>query len=617
MDLARELVEQQVFFRRELSERVGWFIGLRWIAVCAALAGAAASRWAGLQLPLLPIVVIIMAAAGCNTIFFKICRRLKRVTPDHPRPFEICTHCQMVCDLAALFGLIHFTGGIFSPLALFVLFHIVLAAILLEPGYAFVYSGAALATLALMGVLQSTGGIDTHAAHLSPWISAAAPSLRGFMLVFVIETLLFGIVAFLVTTIKISLRGKGRTLLRFCKELNAANTKLTSLYGMIKELAFCAESQHLMDCATRNAARIMGVKACSIKLLADQDRLLRFASTYGLSRSYLTRGDVVVAQSPINQRIIDGAVYAIGNIEEQDYFQYPENILQEGIRSMICLPLKVEKRVLGVFCVYSEASFCFSDSDVDFFALMAEVTALAMQNLTNELNKNWFLQRAAHQLRSPINAVISMLKVLDNGYTGPLTEQQTDLLRQSEHRLDTLSGLVKDLLKLSLERSNTGRLELAPLDLGEALRACVAMFEPQAQAKHLMFSLEIGDRLPPVMGEDSLIDHVLTNLISNAVKYTPAGKRVAVALKQESGDRLRLDVTDEGIGIPEEAFPRLFSEFFRAENARTLTDEGSGLGLVIVKEAMDQMRGSVHVHSRPGEGTRVSCRFWVAVSHAV
>lgn len=110
------------------------------------------------------------------------------------------------------------------------------------------------------------------------------------------------------------------------------------------------DPQRLMDSATRLAATIMGVKACSIKLLDEEQRYLRFASTYGLSQDYLSKGAVEVAKSPINKKIIEGAFYAIGSIREKDYFQQPEDIRREGIVSMPCLPLKVEKRILGVFC---------------------------------------------------------------------------------------------------------------------------------------------------------------------------------------------------------------------------------------------------------------------------
>lgn len=611
MDLAKELVRQQVFFRRELSERVGWFIGLRWIVVAAALTGLWAVYALRLKLPVTPIAAVIAAMASYNIFFMFICRYLRRFSPDREKPFEICAHGQIACDLACLFALIYLTGGFYSPLVLFLLFHIILAGILLNPIHDYLYSGLVIIVLALLAYAQHTGLIRPPPPLFGHTVAGLAHPLGETLFLFFILAVAMLATAFLVTSIKRSLRVKGRTLLVFCKELDVANTKLTALYDMVKQMALCTEYQALMDAATRNTARIMGVKACSIKLLDDQGRTLRFASTFGLSQDYLARGKVEIAKSPINQRIVEGAVYSIGKIEKKDYFEFPENILKEGIASMLCLPLKVEKRVLGAFCVYSAASFHFSDPDADFFSLITELTALAMQNLKSELNKSWFLQKAAHQLRSPLNAVDSVLKVLRKGYAGPINEHQDGMLLRCEHRLESLSAMVQDLLKLGIKRTESAPAELVPIDLGALLTQLVAVFIPQALEKQIDLSASIDDGLPHVLGEERLFDDICTNLLSNAIKYTPVGKsvRVLLHLEHEHEKRICLQVVDTGIGIPPEQMSSLFSEFFRAENAKAFCEQGTGLGLVIVKEAVDRLHGTILIENRENGGTCVVCRF--------
>jgi two-component sensor histidine kinase len=612
MDLAKELVRQQLFFRRELSERVGWFIGLRWIAAAAAAAGAAAAYFLRLELPLAPIVVVVAAIGIYNLAFTLICRRL-RLDP-HPREkrFEICAHGQIVCDLSALFALISMTGGFYSPLALFILFHIILAGILLDPVYAYIYSGIAIVGLGALGFLQSP--IPPPALDLFGRLPAAPGLPRDRLFHFVLLAAVMLVTAFLVTTIKRSLRVKGRTLLVFCKELDAANLKLTALYDMVRQMALCTEFQTLMDSATRNTARIMGVKACSIKLPDEQSKVLRFASTFGLSQDYLTHGDIEIARSPINQNIMNGAVYSIGSIEAQDYFQYPENIRKEGIASMICLPLKVEKRVLGVFCVYSQARFYFAERDASFFALIAELTALAMQNLKSELNKAWFLQKAAHQLRSPLNAVDTILKVLLESYAGPLNPGQSEMLMTCERRIGSLSSMIQDLLELGLRRADSAPAILRPIDFAAFLARSAEVFRSQAEEKKIDLTFSIDADLPPVSGEERLLDDLCTNLLSNAVKYTPPGQSIRVMLHREDPARLCLQVIDTGIGIPQEQLPQLFTEFFRADNAKAFTGQGTGLGMVIVKEAVDRLHGTIVVESRENKGTRVICRLPIANS---
>jgi K+-sensing histidine kinase KdpD len=612
MKIAKELVAQQIFFRRELSERVGWLVGVRWIAVVMALFSTWMLRLCHFELPMITVTGVIAVMTGYNILFAIIVRQLRRISQDRQAPFQICAHAQFICDLTALAALIYLTGGFYSPLTLFVLFPIILACILLDPIFAYIYAGTCTVGIGLLAYLQSTAIATPHIGLFEPGIFHSAHTARENALLFIVLATTYLMTAYLVTTIKRSLRAKGRTLLLFCKELDAANTKLTALYDMVKQMAFCADYQELMDSATQNTARIMGVKACSIKLLDEQRQTLRFASNYGLSQNYLAKGDIDISKSPINQRIIQGAFYTIGNIEEKDYFQYPENVRQEGFSSMICLPLKVEKRVLGVFCVYSQARFSFSDADVDFFALISELTALAMQNLKSELNKSWFLQKTAHQLRAPLNAVDSMLKVLRKAYAGPLIDQQKDMLAQCERRIEGLSLTIQDLLKLGTKRADTAPPELHRISLAPLLAQLSAVYQTQAKEKGVCLAISLESGLPPIMGEEKLLDDLYTNLLSNAIKYTQAGHEVQVTLSKEDAQRLRLQITDTGIGIPQDQLPRLFTEFFRAENAKAHTDQGTGLGLTIAKEAMDRLRGTLLIESREGEGTRVTCYFPVA-----
>jgi two-component sensor histidine kinase len=612
MNLAKELVAQQIFFRRELSERVGWLVGVRWIAVVTALFSAWMLRLCHFDLPMTTVTGVIAVMTGYNILFAIIVRQLRRISQDRQTPFQICAHAQFICDLTALAALIYLTGGFYSPLTLFVLFPIILACILLDPIYAYIYAGTCIVGIGLLGYLQTTAIVTPPAGLFEHGIFHGAHTARQNAVLFIALATAYLMTAYLVTTIKRSLRVKGHTLLLFCKELDAANTKLTALYDMVKQMAFCADYQELMDSATQNTARIMGVKACSIKLLDEQRQTLRFASNYGLSQNYLAKGDIDISKSPINQRIIQGAFYTIGNIEEKDYFQYPENVRQEGFSSMICLPLKVEKRVLGVFCVYSQARFSFSDADVDFFALISELTALAMQNLKSELNKSWFLQKAAHQLRSPLNAVDSMLKVLRKAYAGPLNDRQTDMLAQCERRIEGLSLTIQDLLKLGIKRADTAPPELRQISLAPLLTQLSAVYQTQAKEKGVQLTLSLEAGLPAILGEEKLLDDLYTNLLSNAIKYTQAGHEVRVTLRKEDAQRLCLQIADTGIGIPPDQLPRLFSEFFRAENAKAHTDQGTGLGLSIAKEAMDRLRGTIHIESREGEGTRVTCYLPIA-----
>lgn len=607
MDLGYELVKEQLFFRKEMMERVSWMIRLRWMAVAAGFSGCLIAYIADWPLPFVPINLIFAFITLYNVLFFFIGRRLPSIKPQAVQAFTVFAHAQIVLDLFALYAIFYLTGGIHSPFLGFVLLHIILAGILLSPLSCFIYSIVVLLAAAGLIFIQKYAVLPPRPILFESHLFPHALQPRDIALSTGILAAMVLITAFLTTSIKLSLRAKGRKLLRVSKELDSGNAKLRALYQMVKEMGLCQQLQAMMDSATRNAATIMGVKACSIKLLDEQRRRLRFSSTYGLSQDYVGRGSIDLEKSPINRRIIEGSYYAIGRIDQQDYFQYPEDIRKEGIAAMLCLPLRVEKMVLGVFCVYSDVTHDFNDEDVDFFLLMADLTALAIENLRSELNKTWFLEKAAHQLRSPLNAIETMLKTLHQGYLGPTQAEQTKLIARCERRIGNLRRVIADLLDLGVKRTDLSKISMRPVNIADVVKTLVHLYQSQAAAKNLDFRCDIEEGLPHIMAQDQLLDELLNNLISNAIKYTPCGGQVSIRVARESSDRILCEIADTGIGIPPEDISRLFTEFFRSTNAKELTEEGTGLGLVIVKEILDRLRGTIAVNSKPGEGTCMTC----------
>jgi two-component sensor histidine kinase/uncharacterized protein YigA (DUF484 family) len=609
MELGDELVKEQLFFRKELRERVNWFIQLRWVAAGGILFGS----WsAHLQWPTLPVVVLNLIALlvlGYNIVFLLIYRRLAAVQKRRIEVYSLLVHCQVILDFSALYLLIYFTGGLSSPLIIFLILPVILTGILLSPSSCYLYCVSIVMILGGMTVLQILTVLPVQPAVFKSSVFAAGLKFPESIVAPAVFGAALFITAFLVTTLKLSLRTKGRALLQLSKELDVGNAKLTALYAMVKEMQECRELQALMDSATRNAAKIMGVKGCSIKLLDAQREKLRFASTYGLSEKYVkSKAGIDIAQSPINRRIIEGSLSAIGKIDEKDYFQYPEDIRREGIASMICLPLAVEKMVLGVFCVYSAQTYNFTDDDTRFFTLMADLTALAIENLQRETDRDWFLQKSAHQLRSPLSTVHSMLSTLQEGYLGPVSPQQAKNLNRCLKRLRALGDVVNDLLKFTFRRSELHKVVLHPVQAGNILKGLMEPYRMLAAEKKVDIAFDIEEPLPSIQADEKLVDELFVNLIGNAIKYTPPEGMVRVKLDLTEGNRLRFEVSDSGIGIAGEDIPRLFTEFFRAASARAFAEEGTGLGLVVVKEIVDHLKGSVTVKSAPGAGTSFTCR---------
>ncbi|HOV87665.1 MAG TPA: GAF domain-containing sensor histidine kinase [Syntrophobacteraceae bacterium] len=602
-----ELVKEQIFFRKELRERVLWAIKIRWVFAVLALAGLAVAAPMGLDLPVFPLAAVCAAVLLYNAAFARAARWIEGIDPSEVRPFTLFAHCQISCDLAAVFVAVWLSGGMSSPFLIFALFHIILAGILLPPASTFAYVGAALLLTAVTALAQQLPQLGL------PPVSPRLPTceLPGHLGSVVFQYLIFaGAVvfsAFLTTSIRAGLRTKGRNLLRISKELEASNARLIALYEMVKEIGRHSGLKELLDSATRHAANLMGVRACSIKLLDEQKRYLEFAATYGLSEDYLSQGKLDLSKSPINREIIEGKSHVIGRIDEKDYFQYPENIEREGISSMLCLPLRGNNMTLGVFCIYGDRYYLFGEDDVEFFGLMSDLTGIAIERVKWDLTKSWFMAKAAHNLRAPIGAVLSMVKLVRKGYLGPVNDKQAETLERCEVRMGMLADLISDLLRIGKERTEMGKSELRPVAAEEILGKLEPMFRDQALQKGIEMNVETRGSGLWVLADANLLDDLFANLISNAVKYTPPGGTVKVFLGMEGDNQVRFEVADTGIGISKEDLPKLFSEFFRTEAAKELVEEGTGLGLVIVKEILDRLGGKIHVESEVGKGTRMSC----------
>lgn len=219
-----------------------------------------------------------------------------------------------------------------------------------------------------------------------------------------------------------------------------------------------------------------------------------------------------------------------------------------------------------------------------------------------EMAKSRYLRKVAHELRSPIAAVQSSLRVVVDGLTGELPPKAREMIGRAESRTWALLKLVNDLLTLSRAREVKLLERREPVSLRAAAEHVASLLSARAQGKSVHLHVQFPTDLPHIIGDPEAVEQMLTNLTANAIKYTPEGGRVTVS-GQRSDSGVELHVSDTGIGIPEEDIPNIFNEFFRARNAREYVKEGTGLGLSIVKSIVDGIGGTISVRSVVGKGT--------------
>ncbi len=205
-----------------------------------------------------------------------------------------------------------------------------------------------------------------------------------------------------------------------------------------------------------------------------------------------------------------------------------------------------------------------------------------------------------HELRAPIAAIQSYLNLILDGCVPP--EKVVEVVAKAEARARQQLDLIADLLELSQVKEKPVCSTVPLCDVAEILREVVEELETQAAVKQLQVELSIADDVPPVRILADQLRSIWTNLIGNAIKYTPEGGRVDIVLRREDG-WVRGEVRDTGIGIPADAQARLFTEFFRAKNAKAFCPQGTGLGLAIVRNIVEAAGGRITVESQVGQGT--------------
>jgi two-component system, OmpR family, phosphate regulon sensor histidine kinase PhoR len=238
-----------------------------------------------------------------------------------------------------------------------------------------------------------------------------------------------------------------------------------------------------------------------------------------------------------------------------------------------------------------------SGDDEGLLFVLVDVTELRrLESLRRD-----FVANASHELRTPIAAVRSATETLRTGalHDPDVAARFVDIIERNAQRLQSL---LEDMLELSKLESNEFKLKRERVELGSVVPIVLALFRERAEKKAVRLAAELSRAAGAVEGDARALEHVLSNLVDNAVKYCPAGTRVLVSASQQ-GDRVNLIVSDTGPGIAAEHLPRVFERFYRVDAGRSRELGGTGLGLSIVKHMVEAMRGKVWVESEVGRGS--------------
>lgn len=217
-----------------------------------------------------------------------------------------------------------------------------------------------------------------------------------------------------------------------------------------------------------------------------------------------------------------------------------------------------------------------------------------------------FVANASHELRTPLAAILGFIETLQDPETGAEPETRRRFLSIMESEARRMQQLIDDLISLSRIEADKHRLPTTVIAMPDLIEETVSLCRQNLGDRGADIVTRVGDDVPLVQGDRTQIAQLLHNLIGNAAKYGRAGTPITVGLENAPSRMIRMEVTDEGEGIPADHLPRLTERFYRVDSGRSRAMGGTGLGLAIVKHIVERHRGRLDIVSVLGKGTTVS-----------
>ncbi|MBN1487761.1 MAG: GAF domain-containing protein [Anaerolineae bacterium] len=401
--------------------------------------------------------------------------------------------------------------------------------------------------------------------------------------------------------------------------LQARLEELTTLQHIDRQLNASLNYREVMGQTLAWAIRLTGATIGLIAALQEEEdgtQGLRLLAHHGYPEDIFKRYSEEELW-PLDKGFVGQAVRNQNMDLLQSVVDNPNYIgLVPGMKLQLTVPIKRENHVIGVIALESEAEASFNNESVESVVRLADHAAIAIENArlfqkVQDANnaKTEFISFVSHELKQPMTSMKGYTDLLRKGIGGPLNEQQQQFLQVIRTNVERMNRLVSDLLDVSRIESGRLRLEMGDVQPEEVVSESVRAFEQEIVAKEQNLHVDIKAPLPAVYGDRGRLIQVLTNLISNASKYTPEKGNITIHVKPVTmGDRpfVRWSVADTGIGMTEAELERLFTKYFRSDNPIVRNIQGTGLGLVITQSIIELHNGQIWVESEVNKGSTFS-----------
>jgi two-component system NtrC family sensor kinase len=387
---------------------------------------------------------------------------------------------------------------------------------------------------------------------------------------------------------------------------------IRAFYSVFRDISTSVHSssdvKEVLGLVVKKATEVLEAKGALLRILNCETGQLELSASYGLSERYLSKGHVYTAKV-ITDLCRQNKVIIIDDVETNSRIQYPREAKEEGIASMLDLPLTLGNHVVGIIRIFFKEKRNFYQEHLDFLGAVAEQCTLAIdkarliekqqsqyEHLAIQTEKLSALGRMAagiaHEINNPLGGILlyasNIIKKVPK--EGPLSEGLEVIINETRR----CKVIIQDLLEFSRDTPPSK----AMCNINDVIEKAVDILENEFRLRHITVKKHLSGKIPEMLLDSSQLEQVFVNILVNAVEATKERGAVTVRSNMEQErERLIVEITDTGCGIPPEHRHRIFEPFFSTKS------KGTGLGLAVSYGIIHNHQGNISVTSEPGKGT--------------
>jgi len=406
-------------------------------------------------------------------------------------------------------------------------------------------------------------------------------------------------------------------------ELAKSLYQLNVLYNISSQLAGTLDKAKLINIMNTGLDKSLNSSLCHTLVMNEpQDATLIINSIYPISETLeeaLKLRAMLSYKSMFENNKLPFDL-SIENITVEKHIKEQDGLLDLNILHWDCMfsPISTADKFFGTVEIIRKNEFTGEDSAC--FQTVVKQVALPLESAllyeeiqkTNikleklEKLKSEFISIVSHELRTPLTSIKNSLEMMLSGRMGEITSVQDNFLTLAKRNVDRLAGIINDLLDLSKIEAGKMEYRFEPLNILEPVKFVLSTFENLADKKNIHLSLNATRDEFKVYADSNRIEQILTNLVSNAIKFTPINGKVTVIIEEIDANHVQITVEDTGIGIKAEDIPKVFDKFQQIESSLSREVGGTGLGLPIALQLIEAHKGKIWLESEFDKGSKFS-----------